>query len=80
MSVAVATGSDVQVNCDEVLARQASDRPSVSCLGAVSAEFYGRDSFWNLLVLLVATSVGFVRLLIKGGHKPEEIEQIAGVL
>jgi hypothetical protein len=64
---------DSQVDCDEsFLARQDSGWLSVSGLGAVSAESYGRDSFVeNLLVL---ASCGLVCLLRLTTIKPIEIE------
>jgi len=50
MSVAIAPGCRIILienrgDCDESLARQDSGWLSVSGLGAVSAESYGRDSF-----------------------------------
>lgn len=51
MSVAIAPGCRIILiedrgDCDESLARQDSGWLSVSVLGAVSAESYGRDSFF----------------------------------
>jgi hypothetical protein len=76
MSVAVAPGrqydsKDGQVSCDEGLARQDSGWLSVSGLGAVSAESYGRDSFVKSAGSLA--SCGLVRLLRLTTIEPYEI-------
>jgi hypothetical protein len=52
-------------DCDEGLARQDSGWLSVSGLGAVSAESYGRDSFvQNLLVLGSRGLICLLRLTV----------------
>jgi hypothetical protein len=64
---------DSQVDCDEkLLARQDSGCLSVSGLGAVSAESYGRDSFCGICRSL--TSKGLACLLRLTTLKPIEIE------